>query len=290
MSDPLNRTMFLVDIENFSRRDDVEQSFLRRMLYDVVDRTMEHAGIDETLRLRADQGDSLMEFIDPNVPSTRLLRTLLTELPALLRQRNRLAARAAQIRLRAVLASGYIALDERGIWVGSDLNHACRLLDADLLRSALRERSGDLALCVSESVHHGIVRHDHQGIPAEDFHAVTMHGKNGPLRGWLHGPLPVVSADSASPAPTPAPDTPGERPAPVPTTPTADGTDRHPEEGRRRPATFHFEGGAPTFGGSLVSGDQIGVSGGDVQGDVVMGSSYRSAEPAPRRREDEERA
>ncbi|MGG7608293.1 hypothetical protein ACQ5JZ_02430, partial [Streptomyces sp. ZG43] len=208
MNDPVNRTMLLVDIEKFSDRDDVEQAFLRRMLYDVVDRTMERAGIDETLRLRADQGDSVMEFIDPNVPVPQVLRSVISELPAQLKAVNRMASSAAQMRLRAVVASGFIALDERGIWVGSDLNHACRLLDADLLRAALRERPGDVALCVSQSVWTGIVRHHHLGIPAEEFHEVTLASKNGPLPAWLLGPVPAsgqaaVTPGAAGPAPTP---------------------------------------------------------------------------------------
>ncbi|MYS44753.1 hypothetical protein GTY23_26690, partial [Streptomyces sp. SID5998] len=36
---------------------------------------------------------------------------------------------------------------------------------------------------------------------------------------------------------------------------------------------FHFTGGAPRFGGSLVAGDQHGVSGGQVTGDVRLGGS-----------------
>ncbi|MBZ2409129.1 hypothetical protein HX747_18160 [Streptomyces sp. L06] len=286
MNDPVNRTMLLVDIEKFSDRDDVEQAFLRRMLYDVVDRTMERAGIDETLRLRADQGDSVMEFIDPNVPVPQVLRSVISELPAQLKAVNRMASSAAQMRLRTVVASGFIALDERGIWVGSDLNHACRLLDADLLRAALRERPGDVALCVSQSVHAGIVRHGHLGIPAEEFHEVTLASKNGPLPAWLLGPVPAsgqaaAGPGAAGPAPTPAPDASGERPGP------AGGTEAGPSGGgsaststpapapapaTQPPAGVHFTGGAPAFGGSLVMGNQHGVSGGRVDGDVVMGS------------------
>ncbi|MEU0138356.1 hypothetical protein ABZ203_00620 [Streptomyces albidoflavus] len=286
MNDPVNRTMLLVDIEKFSDRDDVEQAFLRRMLYDVVDRTMERAGIDETLRLRADQGDSVMEFIDPNVPVPQVLRSVISELPAQLKAVNRMASSAAQMRLRTVVASGFIALDERGIWVGSDLNHACRLLDADLLRAALRERPGDVALCVSQSVHAGIVRHGHLGIPAEEFHEVTLASKNGPLPAWLLGPVPAsgqaaAAPGAAGPAPTPVPDASGERPGP------AGGTEAGPSGGgsaststpapapapaTQPPAGIHFTGGAPAFGGSLVMGNQHGVSGGRVDGDVVMGS------------------
>lgn len=194
MTDPVSRTILLLDIEKYSDRDDIEQAYLRRMLYDIADRTLESAGIDERLRLRADRGDSVMELIDANASVTALLRALLTEVPTQLRAVNRMASSSAQIRLRGVVATGYVAVDEHDGWVGSDLNHACRLLDAQLLRAALRERANDFALCVSEGVHMGIVRHDHPGIPAQDFHQVTVDSKNGTLRAWLHGPVPDGSA------------------------------------------------------------------------------------------------
>lgn len=124
MTDPVSRTILLLDIEKYSDRDDVEQSYLRRMLYDIADRTLEAAGIDEPQRRRADRGDAVMELIDANASVARLLRSLLTEVPAQLRATNRMASSSAQIRLRAVLATGYVAIDGHGGWVGSDLNHA----------------------------------------------------------------------------------------------------------------------------------------------------------------------
>lgn len=299
MTDPVSRTILLLDIERFSDRDDVEQAYLRRMLYDITDRALDAAGIDGTRRLRADRGDSVMELIDAGAPVTALLRALLREVPAQLRQVNRMSSRSAQIRLRGVVAAGYVAVDEHDGWVGSDLNHACRLLDADVLRAALRERRDDFALCVSESVHAGIVRHDHPGIPADDFHAVTVDSKNGPLRAWLHGPLPAgvraaeeggtaareASGATAGRAATtavredhsdtgvgkaPVPGDPGDGPAPGrPAPPTA-----QPSGG----VVFNFLGGSPSFGGSLVAGDQHGVSGGQVTGDVHLGRS--GGEPA----------
>ncbi|MGW5606920.1 hypothetical protein ACWEWI_12610 [Streptomyces sp. NPDC003753] len=288
MTDPVSRTILLLDIEKYSDRDDVEQAYLRRMLYDITDRALESAGIDETLRLRADRGDSVMELIDANASVTALLRALLTEVPAQLRAVNRMASSSAQIRLRGVVASGYVAVDGHDGWVGSDLNHACRLLDAELLRAALRERAGDFALCVSEAVHAGIVRHSHPGIPAGDFHQVTVDSKNGPLRAWLHGPLPgrTGSAGHESHGDTgaggaPVPGASGERPAP-------ERRSAAPPEGDARQQTpapappaggvvFNFTGGAPSFGGSLVGGNQHGVSGGQVTGDIHLGGSSRPA-------------
>ncbi|MCJ1679383.1 hypothetical protein MTF65_18970 [Streptomyces sp. APSN-46.1] len=221
MSDPLSRTMLLVDTERFSDRDDVQQTYLRRMLYGVVDRTLLAAGIDQTLRLRADRGDAIMELIDPVAPLTTLLRALLTEVPAQLRAVNRMAASSAQIRLRAVLATGYVAIDEYDGWVGTDLNQACRLLDGDPLRAALRERTDDYALCVSEAVYSGIVRHNHTGIPAEEFHGITMPSKNGPLQAWLYGPPP-----SGLPAPRPVP-TASAAPTPPVSPPAGSGIQFH---------------------------------------------------------------
>jgi len=255
MTNPVSRTILLFDIERYSDRDDVEQAYLRRMLYDIADRTLDAAGVEETKRLRADRGDSVMELIDADASLTALLRSLLTEAPAQLRAINRMASSSAQIRLRAVLATGFVAIDDQGGWVGSDLNHACRLLDAKLLRAALSERDNDFAFCVSESVHQGIVRHGHPGIRPEEFHPVTLDSKNGPLGAWLHGPLPGGTPGD------PAPATEAEAaPAPAP---------------RGTGAAFHFSGGAPSFGGSLVAGDQHGVSGGTVHGDVHLGGTDR---------------
>ncbi|MFE0099599.1 hypothetical protein [Streptomyces sp. NPDC059009] len=250
MTDPVSRTILLLDIERYSDRDDVEQAYLRRMLYGITDRTLESAGIDETLRLRADRGDSVMELIDASASVIALLRALLTEVPVQLRAVNRMASASAQIRLRAVLATGYVTIDKLDGWVGSALNHACRLLDGEPLRAALRERSDDFALCVSESVHSGIVQHDYPGVPKTDFHAITVASKNGPLRAWLHGPAPTGA--------TAPEDTSGPAESPRPTSAKESGA-------------VTFLGGSPSFGGSFVNGPQHGVSGGTVHGDVHLG-------------------
>ncbi|QGV79088.1 hypothetical protein [Streptomyces ficellus] len=258
MTDPVSRTILLLDIEKYSDRDDVEQAYLRRMLYGISDSALESAGIEETLRLRADRGDSVMELIDANASVTALLRALLTEVPVQLRAVNRMASSSAQIRLRAVLATGYVAVDALDGWVGSDLNHACRLLDAELLRAALRERGDDFALCVSEPVHSGIVRHGHRGIPPEDFHPITVTSKNGPLRAWLHGPVPTgaatgAAAGSAAPEPTgtPAPGGSGDRPAPG--------------------HSYDFRGSDVRIDGGFTGGSHHGISGGTFHGDVTIG-------------------
>ncbi|MEV0639299.1 hypothetical protein AB0I77_31070 [Streptomyces sp. NPDC050619] len=211
MTDPVYRTILLFDIEQYGSRDDVEQAFLRRLLYDLVDTTLLAADVDETARLRADRGDSVMELIDTQVSVPALVKTLLTETIALLHNKNRLIATSAQMRLRIVVSSGYVAVDELDGWVGSDLNHAVRLLNSDPLRDALKQRDGDCVLCVSDGIYQGVVRHGPLGVRPDDFHRITVETKEGPTVAWLHGDpggagSPAGSADprAASDAPTAA--------------------------------------------------------------------------------------
>lgn len=281
MTHPVSRTILLLDIERFSDRDDVEQAYLRRMLYDITDRALEHAGIDETRRLRADRGDSVMALIDANAPVTTLLRALLTEVPAQLRTVNRMASRSAQIRLRGVLATGYVAVDALDGWVGSDLNHACRLLDAHHLRAALRERADDFALCVSDALYTGVVRHDHPGVPAADFRPMAVDSKNGPLKAWLHGPLPGDPAPTRDHGDTGAGGTGapgGSGTARRPRSPAGRPRRGPPGAGRIRGApapgpTLRIDGGSLDISGGVFGGNQYGgISGGHFSGDVTFGT------------------
>ncbi|WP_328837439.1 hypothetical protein [Streptomyces europaeiscabiei] len=234
MADPVFRTILLFDIEQFGSRDDVEQAYLRRILYDVVDATVAAADVDETARLRADRGDSVMELIDTRVSVPALVKTLLTGTPALLHNKNRLLASSARMRVRIVLASGYVAVDELDGWVGSDLNHAVRLLNADPLRDALKQSDAGSVLCVSDAIYQGVVRHGPLGVRPDDFHRVTVETKEGPTVAWLHGEQAAATATGST------------------TTATA-----------AAPSTSHTH--------THIGGDQYGVTGGTVHGDLNFG-------------------
>ncbi|KJS55971.1 hypothetical protein VM98_09985 [Streptomyces rubellomurinus subsp. indigoferus] len=259
MTDPVNYTILLLDIEQFGRRDDVEQAFMRRMLYSVLHETLRSAGIEPTEQRLEDRGDSVMALISPTVPKAKLLHALINETPAMLNANNRLAAASAQVRLRITLASGEVAVQELGGALGGavgwDLNQAFRLLNSDSLRTALAHQDGPCVLSVSDSVYQGIVRHGHHGLPVGAFHRITVHGKEGDFPAWVHG--------TPHPGPT------------VPTTSrTEAGSESRPAPDRScAPAAFHFLGGSPTFGGNLIGGDQHIVSGGEVHGDINTGNT-----------------
>ncbi|MEU7071239.1 hypothetical protein AB0B30_22145 [Streptomyces narbonensis] len=297
MREPVNRTILLIDVERFSRRDDVVQAVLRRTFNKIVDQTLEAAGVEANQQYREDRGDGLIALLSGDVAKTAILRSLLTTTPELLHEHNLLASESAQMRMRIVLAAGEVAHDPHagttGGLVGHDLNQACRLLDADVLRSALAERGDEhCVLAVSAPVYEGVVRHGHRGVRPELFRRADVTVKDGVLAAWIHqGTAPDRGPEAAgttrsteAPAVLPVPadaDPPAAAPAepaavaPV-TTPAAAPAPQQPSAG----PVFHFHGGAPVIHGSLVGGDQHGVSGGQVTGDVVLGGTRAEDGPS----------
>ncbi|MFI9742099.1 hypothetical protein [Streptomyces sp. NPDC052494] len=319
MREPVNRTILLFDIERFSRRDDVVQAVLRRTFHKIVDQTLEAAGVEATQQYREDRGDGLIVLLSGDVAKTVLLRSLLTTTPELLHEHNLLASESAQMRLRIVLAAGEVAHDPHagttGGLVGHDLNQACRLLDADVLRSALAERRDEhCVLAVSAPVYEGVVRHGHRGVRPELFRRADVTVKDGVLPAWVHrgaaqggasggegeaardsaatatGATSVASVTTATDATSVASATTAtdaasvgsatdaasaeKASAPSGAPGSAEGGPAPAAAPQERPAgaVFHFHG-APVIHGSLVGGDQHGVSGGQVTGDVVLGGT-----------------
>ncbi|MFC4492921.1 hypothetical protein ACFPA8_02070 [Streptomyces ovatisporus] len=272
----MNRTILLLDIEQFSRRDDVVQTVLRRTLNSVVDETLATAGVERTQQYREDRGDGLIVLISGDVAKAAVLRALLTVTPELLHGHNRLAAQSAQMRLRVVLSSGEVAHDPQagtaGGLVGHDLNQACRLLDSDALRSVLSERPGEpCALCVSQSVHEGVVQHGHRGIRPKLFQRRDVQVKDGVLPAWFYGPGQAAEGGSPARSGSVQGGAAGEGTSPPDLAAAGVALPRGAEPPAAG-AVFHFHG-APTVHGSIVSGDQHGVSGGQVSGGVVLGGT-----------------
>lgn len=171
--------------------------------------------------------------------------------------------------------------------VGHDLNQACRLLDADVLRSALAERGDEhCVLAVSAPVYEGVVRHGHRGVRPELFRRADVTVKDGVLPAWIHQGAAADRAPGAATAPAAAPaagsaPVPAAGSAPVPAAVAAPAPAPAPAGAPQAPAAgavFHFHG-APVIHGSLVGGDQHGVSGGQVTGDVVLGGTRAEDDP-----------
>ncbi|TDC77145.1 hypothetical protein E1285_39025 [Actinomadura sp. 7K507] len=66
---------------------------------------------------------------------------------------------------------------------------AIRLLDADAVRSALRQASAPLALVVSQQIYEAIVIHGYSGLCPQTYHRAVEINVCGLTRyGWIHIP------------------------------------------------------------------------------------------------------
>ncbi len=191
---PVHRLIFAVDIEGSTERTNPAKGELRRILYEVLDRALEAAGIGTRhLEPFTDRGDSVLILIKPHddVPKTLALSLLVPILSALLAEHNAVVARPElQMRLRAVVHAGEIHEDDKGFY-GDDLDAAFRLLEAQTLKKALKKAAASpLILVVSEEIFHGIVQQGY--LDDASFQPLVRVRVGRRLRrGWAHIPDPL---------------------------------------------------------------------------------------------------
>lgn len=195
---PMYRSIVAVDLEGSTIRTNTVKGELRRMMYALLERSLEAAAITAThLEPVTDRGDGVLLLIRPHddVPKTVLLGRLIPLLTALLVEYNAAVPHPAmRIRLRAVVHAGEVHSDNRGFY-GEAIDVAIRLLDSPPVKGALRQATSPLALVISEEIHSGVVV---QGYVESDSYrpGVRVRVANKQYRGWVHipdpGALPTV--------------------------------------------------------------------------------------------------
>jgi hypothetical protein len=190
---PVHRLIFAVDIEGSTERNNPAKGQLRRILYELLERALEAAGITaKHLEPFTDRGDSVLVLIKPHddVPKTLLLGQLVPILTALLDEHNAAVFRPElRMRLRTVVHAGEVHEDGNGFY-GDDLDSAFRLLEAPRLKRELKEAAASpLVLVVSEEIFHGIVE---QGYLNDALFEPLVRVRVGrrQRRGWVHVPVP----------------------------------------------------------------------------------------------------
>ncbi len=188
---PVHRLIFAVDIEGSTARANPAMGELRRILYELLDRALEGAGIGSRhLEPFTDRGDSVLILIKPHddVPKTLVLGQLVPILTALLAEHNASVARPElRMRLRAVVHAGEVYEDNKGFY-GDNLDIAFRLLEAQPLKKALRKAAASpLALVVSEEIFNGLGQQGY--IDGASFESFQVRASGRIYRGWVHFPV-----------------------------------------------------------------------------------------------------
>ncbi|HKN98543.1 MAG TPA: hypothetical protein VJX10_15595 [Pseudonocardiaceae bacterium] len=196
-SPPHHRTIFAVDIEGSTTRNNTAKADLRGAMYELLEQALRANGIDEDCcDPLVDRGDGILALIRPldEVPKTVLLAKVVPTLRELLvdHEKNNPGQR---LRLRAVLHAGEVHHDSRGPF-GEALDVAFRLLDAPEVKQRFRMVAGPLLLVVSEWIYRTIVRQGYEGIDELRFQPITqvvVHDAVHP--GWAYLPDAPVAAD-----------------------------------------------------------------------------------------------
>lgn len=177
------------DVEGFSEpyRDDRAMLAVRAGFYRVLKESFSAAGLTWVPEQCEDRGDGAIVLVSPRVPKVLLIDPLLGCLCAALAEHNRDARLSNRFRLRCAVHAGEVTCDEHGM-SGSDLILACRMLDADELRSSLLHSAGTVATIVSESIYQAVVRHGFRGIDPTTYYPTSVVVKKSRINAWIHLP------------------------------------------------------------------------------------------------------
>jgi tetratricopeptide (TPR) repeat protein len=201
---PTHQSVVAFDVEGFSDpyRDDTARAAVRAGVYRVVQESFAAAGIPWEMCVQADRGDGAIVVVPPDISKVLLLDPLLGSLSAALTGHNRVVRLAERIRLRLAVHAGEVAMDQHGL-SGTDLVVACRLLDAEELRAALRHSPVPVAAIVSNGIYEGVVRHRYRNIEPATYHPVSIRVKRTRLHAWIHLPgtssPPVIESRPEAP-------------------------------------------------------------------------------------------
>lgn len=189
MSRSRYHVIVVVDVEGFGRRTDTVQKWLRKQLYRIMEEAFAEAGIAVPEHPGPhDRGDGAFWLLPGEVPKQDLTGPFIDRITAGLEEYAAVSAEEARMRLRVSLHAGEVAQDDRG-WVGSDLNTACRLVDAQPLRDVLAAAPrAHLALIVSSQWHGAVVRHGAGGIAHGSYAPVSLGIKELHDTAWIRVP------------------------------------------------------------------------------------------------------
>jgi class 3 adenylate cyclase len=176
---PEHRSALVVDIAGFGRWHDPQQILARDVLTTAVRTGFRTAGVRWSDLAVQDRGDGMLVLVPAYVSKVDILDPVIPRLAAMIRQHN--ARNTPHIRIRVSLHAGEVHRDAHG-WVGSDVNTACRLADADPVREKLIAHG---VLVVSDLIYQGVVRHGYRRVDPDSFTPVEVDEKEVRTRAWV---------------------------------------------------------------------------------------------------------
>jgi hypothetical protein len=183
-------------MERYSQRDNVLQYRAQQAFQRVMRQAADELGLDRVRWVTQQGGDGELAILPPRTRETTVVTQLTPTIDRLLREHNRGLAQEARVRLRVAVHEGLVHLDGANGYPGEAVVTVCRLVDAPLLKAALRVfPEANVALIVSDRIYRDVVRNYHALRP-ERFRRVTasLPDKGFETQAWIFVPDEDVAA------------------------------------------------------------------------------------------------
>lgn len=244
--DPVHRSLVAVDIEGYSRRQNLGHLNARHGLRQTLADAFDGAGVEIAPEEQQDQGDGFLTLVKPEVSKVVLIDGLVREIESALRRFNHFQNDEGRIRLRVALHSGEVHLDGPG-FPGEATVTVMRLIDAEPVKKALSNTAKDIAVIVSDGLYKNIIAHGYGNIIPDEYFRVDVAVKEFTGPAWVR--VPGVRAEEVARLLPPS-DTPGP-PRVLPQEATTSPTEQSAEHLFNN---VHF-GGPTSFGGYAAGRD-----------------------------------
>jgi hypothetical protein len=210
-------SLFVCDVASFGdpARDDLDRATVRTAFYVGLRRSFDGAEIPYWTCYREDRGDGALMAVPPLADTSILLTTLIERLRAEIRRHNHVSALTAQLRLRVAVHTGVVHSDGEGL-VGTAVNHAFRLLDAEQLKLTLRKTGADLVLIASQRVYDDVIRQGLGLVDPSEYQRIVVGVKETVTPAWIRVPGTGTPIPAIAPTLTTVIDTRDAPPEPLP--------------------------------------------------------------------------
>ena len=189
LKDPERRVVVSVDMESYSRRNNVLQLRAQEAFKRVMDDAAVATGLDRVHWIIQQGGDGELGILPPG-SSERAVLGLVPALDGRLRDYNQGLLPEARVRLRIAVHQGLVHLEGANGFPSQEGVHVSRLIDAPPLKKALRDFPGaNVALIVSDSIYREVVE-PYRDLRPEQFARVQVEMPEKDFRapGWIYVP------------------------------------------------------------------------------------------------------
>jgi len=188
------------DVEHYSGRGTRREYVTQQRLSDVLEFAFREAGVPVGAAEVQEQGDGGLALLPTGgtVDEPRLIAGLLGALVQGLTELNEDLVEDARVRLRVALHEGVVHPAAHG-YVGPAVIEACRLRDADPVRSALAGSDAPLVAVVADGLYRDVLSQGYHGMPAAAFAPVEVQVKSYHGKAWTYLPGGARHPGSAAP-------------------------------------------------------------------------------------------